>query len=345
MEGNSANTLKVPAWGIFIISIGVVLYLAKSIFIPIVLAIIASFLLAPAVKYLKKFRIPSTVGSFLILLLFSTLMVTASNYLADPVGVWVDRLPAELTHIEDKLLIFKSSIANMRATTDKFGEIAATGNNAPTREVVVRGPNMLFILLDNTQSFLVSVISFVMLLYFLLAFGDSTLNSANQYWGSKESSATVIRIVQTAQQQVGHYLLLITAINIGLGVLVTLTMWALGMPNPIVWGASATVLNYIPYVGPAINLVIITLVSLLTFNHLSQILMPPLFVVLLNMVEGQFMQPLFVGKMFTINPILIFLFVLFWGWLWGMAGIFMAVPLLMIMKIVFDQTHQTRDTA
>lgn len=342
MNGNAANTLKVPAWGMFIISMGVVLYLAKSIFIPIVLAIIASFLLAPAVNYLKKFRIPSTVGSFLILLLFSTFMVTAANYLADPVSVWVERLPAELTHIEDKLLIFKSSIANMRETTDKFGEIAAAGNNAPAREVVIRGPNMLFILLDNTQSFLVSGASFVMLLYFLLAFGDSTINRANQYWGSKESSATVIRIVQAAQHQVGHYLLLITAINIGLGVLVALTMWALGMPNPIVWGASATILNYIPYVGAAINLVIITLVSLLTFNHFGQILLPPLALVLLNLLE-EFVLPLFVGKLFTIDPILIFLFILLLGWLWGMAGIFMAVPLLMIMKIVFDQT-QARDT-
>lgn len=344
MEGNAANTLKVPVWGMFIISMGVVFYLAKSIFIPIILAIIASFLLAPAVNHLKKFHIPSTVGSFLILLLFSTVMVTAANYLADPVGVWVERLPAELRHIEDKLLTFKSSIANMRETTDKFGEIAATGSNAPVHEVVVRGPNMLFILLDNTQSFLVSVASFVMLLYFLLAFGDSTINSANHYWGSEESSATVIRIVQAAQQQVGHYLLLITAINIGLGVLVALAMWALGMPNPIVWGASATILNYIPYVGAAINLVIITLVSLLTFNHFGQILLPPLALVLLNLLE-EFVLPLFVGKLFIIDPILIFLFILLLGWLWGIAGIFMAVPLLMIMKIVFDQTHQARDSA
>lgn len=278
MKGNAVNALKIPAWGMFIISMGVVLYLAKSIFIPIVLAIIASFLLAPAVNHLKKLRIPSTVGSFLILLLFSTLMVTAINYLADPVGVWIERLPAELRHIEDKLFLFKSSIANMRETTDKFGEIAATGSNTTIREVVVSGPNILFILLDNTQSFLVSVISFVMLLYFLLAFGDSTINSANQYWGSKESSATVIRIVQAAQQQVGHYLLLITAINIGLGVL----------------------------------------------------------------VAEEFVLPLFVGKLFIIDPILIFLFILFLGWLWGITGIFMAVPLLMIMKIVFDQI-QARD--
>lgn len=343
MKGNAVNALKIPAWGMFIISMGVVLYLAKSIFIPIVLAIIASFLLAPAVNHLKKLRIPSTVGSFLILLLFSTLMVTAINYLADPVGVWIERLPAELRHIEDKLFLFKSSIANMRETTDKFGEIAATGSNTPAREVVLRGPNLLYVLLDNTQSFLVSVISFVMLLYFLLAFGDSTINSANRYWGSQNSSAMVIRIVTTAQQQVGHYLLLITAINISLGILVALIMWGLGMPNPIVWGASATILNYIPYVGVAINIVIITLVSSLTFNSIGQILLPPLALVLLNLLE-EFVLPLFVGKMFIIDPILIFIFILFLGWLWGVPGIFMAVPVLMIMKIVFDQT-QARDSA
>ncbi|UOG90992.1 MAG: AI-2E family transporter [Candidatus Thiothrix sulfatifontis] len=338
MEGNAANTLKIPAWGIFIISMGVVLYVAKAILIPMTLAVIASFLLTPAVNYLQKFRIPSTVSSFLILLLFFTLLLTAINYLADPVSVWVERLPAELRYMEGKLILFKSAITDMWAMTDRSATIMVAGNNPPMHDVMVGGSNILFTLLDNTQSFLVSIISFALLLYFLLAFGDSIINSANRYWGSQESSAMVIRIVTTAQQQVGHYLLLITAINVSLGVLVALTMWGLGMPNPIVWGASATILNYIPYVGVAINIVIITLVSSLTFNHIGQILLPPLVLVLLNLLE-EFVLPLFVGKVFTINPILIFLFILFLGWLWGMAGIFMAVPLLMIIKIVFDQTQ------
>ncbi|QQZ27310.1 AI-2E family transporter [Thiothrix subterranea] len=229
MEGNAANNLKIPVWGIFIISMGVVLYVAKAIFIPMTLAIIASFLLTPAVNYLQKFRIPSTVSSFLILLLFFTLLLTAINYLADPVSVWVERLPAELRHMEGKLILFRSAITDMWAMTDKSATIMVAGNNPPMHDVMVGGSNILFTLLDNTQ-------------------------------------------------------------------------------------------------------------SSLTFNHIGQILLPPLALVLLNLLE-EFVLPLFVGKVFTINPILIFLFILFLGWLWGMAGIFMAVPLLMIIKIVFDQTQ------
>jgi predicted PurR-regulated permease PerM len=111
------------------------------------------------------------------------------------------------------------------------------------------------------------------------------------------------------------------------------------MPNPVIWGISAALLNYIPYIGPAINMAIVLAVSLLTFNNLGAVLLPPALLLLLNIIEGQFVQPIFAGRMFIINPILIFISVLFWGWLWGVAGVFLAVPILMILKISIDHTR------
>ncbi|MEZ5480099.1 MAG: AI-2E family transporter [Thiolinea sp.] len=156
------------------------------------------------------------------------------------------------------------------------------------------------------------------------------------FWRGTSYRLSLLRVARDVQQTISRYLLLVTLINIGLGLAVALTMWLIGIPNPLLWGAAATLLNYIPYFGPAVNLVLVGMVSALTFSNPGQIALAPLSLLMLNLLEGQFVQPLFVGRMFTINPIIIFIFILFWGWLWGVAGIFMAVPILVIIKIILD---------
>lgn len=339
------NRIKIPLWGLFSLAILAVLYFAQSIFIPISLALLGSFLLLPAVQFLRKFHVPSSLSAALIVLMLSSVVAVGINYLAQPVGLWMDRLPTEMRQLEKKLLVFKDSIENVQETTEKFSDIATTNSSQSksAQEVVVRGPNILFMLLDSTQSFIIGLLSFLVLLYFLLAYGHSLMREAGRLWMSRGYRKVSFRIARRVQQQVSHYLLLITAINLVLGCLVAFAMWLTGMPNPILWGVSAALLNYIPYVGPFINLFIVTLVSIITFDHVAQIVLPPMVLLILNLLEGQIVQPTFVGRMFTINPAIVFIFILVWGWLWGMAGIFMAVPILVIIKIVVDMSKELRD--
>ena len=341
MRTASLRNVYIPLWGLFIISLLGVLYFAKAIFIPVFLAVLASFVLMPAVRLLQKLHIPRALGSALILGIFSLVIIITFNLLAEPACMWFERLPTEIHQIEKKVSIFKSSIENMQETTQKFEEITSINQQGkPAPQVVVKSPNMLFTLLDSTQSLVLGVLSFTVLLFFLLAFGDSLARNISKLWSNHSDRAAMIGIARDARTQISHYLLLVTLINIGLGIFVTVLMWAVDMPNPLVWGASATILNFIPYLGPAINLGIVAMVALLTFDTPARIFLPPLALLGLNMLEGQFVQPLFVGRMFTINPIMVFLSVLGWGWLWGMAGVFMAVPLLMIGKIVWDQSRE-----
>lgn len=157
---------------------------------------------------------------------------------------------------------------------------------------------------------------------------------------NKRHSLILISIAREARIQISYYLLVITLINIVLGCLISLVAWATGLPNPLVWGVSGALLNYIPYLGPAINIGIVALVSLLSFDTISQILLPPLLLLGINIIEGQVVQPLTVGRVFTINPVIIFLSIILWGWLWGIAGVFMAVPILMIVTITFRQSQK-----
>ncbi len=336
--------LTTPVWGMFFLTLLAVFYFAKAIIIPIFLAIFTAFLLNPMVAFIKKrFLIPRPIGAGLLLLFLFSAFVLAANYLAEPAGIWLDRLPRELKQTEKKLSFFKKTIENVQETTDNLNKIAkvkASPNQTPT--VVVRGPSLFNRVLDSTQSFLIGISSYIVLLYFLLGFSKALARDVGSFLQNKTYSLALIRIAREAQAQISYYLLVITIINIFLGVSIALIAWVTGLPNPFVWGAVGAVLNYIPYLGASLNIGIISLVSLLTFSTPSSIILPPLILLGVYFIEGQILQPLTVGKVFTINPVAIFLSILLWGWLWGVAGIFMAVPILMVVIIAIQYSNKFR---
>lgn len=337
VQMNGIRGLQIPLWGLFIIAVLAVLYLAKSVFIPIFLAVVFSFVLMIPVNLLEKIRIPPSLGALIVLLAtLGGFSVLAYN-MYDPIRVWVERFPNEIQNIETKIEELRSSFNEVQKTTEEIDQTITdlTGSavkSPDTQEVVVKSGSRLYILMDNTQAFIVGFMFFLLLLYFLLAFGELMIKSLMMTWQDRAHRITFLRITQASQFQISHYLLLITLINIGLGIITALGMWMIGMPTPLLWGVSASLLNYIPYLGPLINMILVSFVGLITFDHISTAMLPALLILGLNIIEGQVIQPLFVGRMFTINPVFVFISVAFWGWLWGVAGMFMAVPLLMILN-------------
>ncbi len=337
VQMNGIRGLQIPLWGLFIIAVLAVLYLAKSVFIPIFLAVVFSFVLMIPVNLLEKIRIPPSLGALIVLLAtLGGFSVLAYN-MYDPIRVWVERFPNEIQNIETKIEELRSSFNEVQKTTEEIDQTITdlTGSavkSPDTQEVVVKSGSRLYTLMDNTQAFIVGFMFFLLLLYFLLAFGELMIKSLMMTWQDRAHRITFLRITQASQFQISHYLLLITLINIGLGIITALGMWMIGMPTPLLWGVSASLLNYIPYLGPLINMILVSFVGLITFDHISTAMLPALLILGLNIIEGQVIQPLFVGRMFTINPVFVFISVAFWGWLWGVAGMFMAVPLLMILN-------------
>ena len=338
---DKSSSLKVPVWGLFVISLMSALYFAKSIFIPIFMATLIAFLLSPIVKLMSRYFIPRALGSALLIIVATTVISFLINYLSEPMGTWVERLPQAIGQIEEKLSPFRESIETVQKTTETVEKIASvSGSGQEEKAVVTQGPNIFYTLLDGTQELLISSLSFIVLLYFMLGFGHSLTDKIGSFFGDQSIKSKVLRVSEKVQGKVSRYLLLITTINVVLGAAAAMAMWLTGMPNPLLWGVSTALFNFIPYLGPAMNLFIVAMVSLLTFDSLTQSLIPPALILMLNLLEGQFVQPLFVGKLFTINPVVIFLFVLVWGWMWGIAGMFMAVPLLVIAKIILDEKKE-----
>jgi predicted PurR-regulated permease PerM len=150
----------------------------------------------------------------------------------------------------------------------------------------------------------------------------------------REHRLAALHTMREIEADLGAYLVTATAINVGLGICATIVLYLIGVPNAYLWGLMATVLNFIPYIGPAIMLVVLFVVGLVTFPSLGYAVLPPAAFLCLTTVEGQYLTPTIIGRRLELNPFLLFLGVAFWTWLWGPFGAFLSVPILIICMVV-----------
>ncbi|MCB1756210.1 MAG: AI-2E family transporter [Gammaproteobacteria bacterium] len=333
--------IQVPVWGLFMLAVLALLYFAQALLIPVALALLFAMILSPIVHKLSGWRIPRPASSLITVLLFFLALFTLGNYLAEPLASWGERLNLESSSLEQKFKGIRDSLQEVRETTKNLEKMADVASDQRAM-VVVEGPSLSSLLMDSTQSFLIGLLYFVILLYFFLAFGDILVNRCMALADKTRAGKTIHRIRNNIQCDVSRYLSIITLINIGLGLATTLVMYLLDMPNPALWGTLLAVLNYFPYVGPALAVTIIAFISAVSFDSLNQIWPAPAAAMVLTIIEGQLLQPVLVGTVFQLNPILVFLSIIGWGWLWGIAGVIIAIPMLITLKVALDQNPGTR---
>jgi predicted PurR-regulated permease PerM len=321
-----------------IIALGATLYVARAVLMPIVLALLLSFLLAPAVQGLTQLRLPEPLGAAVVLLAIVGVVGLGTYGLWEPATQWIQQLPKSVRQIEARMRPVKQSVEELRETTQKVEEMAQVGSDTvpTTVQVNVQRPSLTGMVINQTLSLLATVGAVTILLYFLLASGDLFLLKLVRVLPRLEDKKIAVAIVHEVRHDISHYLLTVALINTGLGAAVGLTMWWLGMPNPVLWGVMAGGFNFIPYLGAVSSAIILTLVALLTFDGLGQALLVPGVFMGLTTLEGFFVTPMIVGHRLTLNPVAIFIWLTFWGWLWGVPGMLLAVPLLATLKIVCD---------
>jgi len=181
-----------------------------------------------------------------------------------------------------------------------------------------------------------AIVVTIILLYFLLASGNLFLQKLVRVLPRFKEKRTAVTIVHQIEKDVSLYLLTVTMTNACLGVAVGAAMYGLGMPNPALWGVMVGCFNFIPYLGDIASTTVLTLVASLTFDQLGRILLVPAVFFALTSLEGMIVTPLVVGNRLSLNPVAIFIWLLLWGWLWGIPGTLLAVPLLAITKIICD---------
>lgn len=327
---------------LLLLAVLTVLYLARDLILPIVAALILSLVFLPLVRGMRKIFIPRALGSGLIVLSLLASLTSGFYYLAEPASVWLDKAPQSLREIDSKLRSVTGSVnsvatatAQVQVITDKFTNGDETKKKP--REVIVREPTMASIFFYSARNFTVSLISMLVLLYFLLASGDLFLRKTIAATPKFSDKKREVDIAQQVEAAVSRYLFTVTFINVSLGCVVGLAMYLLGVPNPILWGVMVAALNFIPYIGDIVSFTVLSIVGLLSFDQLWQSLLVPGVFYLLTAIEGYLITPLIVSRRLSLNPVVIIVSVLFWGWMWGVPGALLAVPILVVLKTLCDR--------
>jgi predicted PurR-regulated permease PerM len=325
---------SVAITGLFLLAIFYTIYFLRSLLLPLVLALLLSFLLRPIVRGLARLKIPPLIGAALLLLSLVGALGYGVSFLAAPAAGWIEKAPYSLRQLQQRLTPIKKPMAQVAQASGAIEKLtAAESAPAKTPTVEVRQHPITDRIFANTSGLLVSTLTMVILLYFMLAYDEVFLAKLIKLMPTLSDKKRAVTIAHEIQGQISRYLFTITMINIGLGIAVGTAVGFLGLPNPMLWGVLVTLLNFIPYLGAFAGICIMLLAALLSFNSLGFALIFPATYLALATIEGNFITPVVMGRSLTLNPVLVLLSLMFWGWIWGVVGVILAVPILATFKI------------
>jgi predicted PurR-regulated permease PerM len=323
---------SVALTGLFILAIFYTIYFLRAVLLPIVLAWLLSYLLRPIVRTLSRIKIPPMLGAALILLALLSIVTLGVSALATPAAGWLAKAPSGLQELQQKLLPMKRSMAEVAKASGEIEKLATPDSTSKLAVEVKRHPitEMLYL---RTPEFISSMILLVILLFFLLAYDGVFIGKLIRLLPSFSDKKRAVSIAQDIESQVSRYLFTVTIINCCLGIAVGTTVGLLGLPNPVMWGVMVAILNFVPYLGALTGIICMTIGAILSFDSLGYALIFPAVYLGFGALEGNFITPWVMGRSLTLNPVLILLSLVFWGWMWGIAGVIIAVPILAAFKI------------
>jgi predicted PurR-regulated permease PerM len=330
-----APSLARALTALVLLAVGALLYFGRVAFVPVALAVLFALVLSSAVEALHRLRVPRALGALLIVGTLLGAFAMAADALVSPAQHWLAGAPKVLQSVERRLRPAEGVMHRLQAVTTRAGALTnplppgapAAAPAAP--EAALTEAEMV----TATGATLTSLAAGVILTVFLLSGGPPMLARMAAALTTNLQAAHALRVIEALRRELGRYYGTIALINLGLGVATGAAMMGLGVPNPVLWGAMAALLNFIPYVGSATTLTVLTIVAVVSFDSTGRILAVAGTFLALATLEGQVVQPLLVGRRLELNPILVFLAVWFGGWFWGVAGIVIAVPALVALKV------------
>lgn len=339
MDANKAN------WATKTIALLAILYtlqVARDVMLPITLALIFALLLAPAVSRLQTLGLPRSVGAVCIMTIGLSTIGVGIYALATPANEWLQRVPEAVDVLRNQLSSVNTDSTNVDAASRSIDSLAQefSASDPQITQVVIADAGWRSELGEIAKNFGVYGTLSIILLFFLLTSGHALMKRFIHSLPNQKDKATVTQIAELAQIQMSRYLLTITAVNVAVGSITAVALWFADFPDPALWGAIAALLRYIPYLGVSMTLLLFTIVSAVTYSNPAAILAAPLLYGLFTAFTGQFIDPFVHGLRFSLNPIVVFLWIFFWGWLWGAPGVLLAVPLLTLFQVVCQHTER-----
>ncbi|MCX5570090.1 AI-2E family transporter [Kaistia nematophila] len=311
---------------LLVLAVLTVCYFASDIILPIVLAIVLKLLFQPAMRLLEQLRVPRSLAALMLILTVFGVIVGVGAALSGPATAWGEKLPDGVQRLEERLKFLSQPIGALQKFLHQFDGPATGGG----------GPTLAETLMKGTQHFASGFFETILILFFLLVSGDTFLRRMVEIVPSFGDKRRVVDLSQQIEENVSAYLVTITLMNGAVGVATGLAMWACGLGDPVLWGAVAFFLNYVPIMGPLVGVGLFLLAGLLTIDPLWQALLPAGLYLAIHIVEGEAITPMLLARRFTLNPVLVIISLIFWFWMWGVPGAVLAVPMLAIAKIICD---------
>lgn len=336
--GSGGSPLRALTIGIVILAVlgvAVALYLGRVVLLPLATAVMLSLVLRPIVRALARWGFPNPLSALILVALISGGVVGVVFSLSGPAQEWLKEAPHALRQLQYRIGELKQPIEDVRTATKQVEKLGDIGDEDATKVVVqnVDLPGRIAVELRETT---IGVFTTLITLFFVLGWGRRLYRNlviALPHFGNRR---TIVGIAQEIEQSVSVYLSTITAINLILGAVVALVLYLLGMPNPALWGLLTAIFNYVPYLGPAMTALVLSFVALTTYPTIGEAAIVPLVFLMITSIEGYVITPMAVGSRLTLNPLVIFVSLIFWFWIWGIIGGLLTVPLLVCGKIAAE---------
>jgi predicted PurR-regulated permease PerM len=308
-------------------------------FLPLTAAIVIAIALVPLLEWLERRGLPSLAASTVSLLTFVMLVNAALAIVILPATGWFARLPESLPRIQNNIAPLINFYTAFQKFVDRTLQSVASGTEATAQAMAAQAPtSVVDYFISSAPAAAIQLFFALLVVFFFLSSWTRLRRGTIRRRGSFDGALRTARLIQNVVDATADYLGTITIINVMLGVLVALMLWAIGMPSPLMWGGLVALCNYVPYLGPIIAAILLALGGLMTFDLVFWALMPSLIFIAAHLVEANILTPLVLGRRLTINPLLILVSLSFWGWVWGAPGALLAVPLLLIFQTILATT-------
>ncbi|SEG22746.1 AI-2E family transporter [Halopseudomonas aestusnigri] len=338
------------------------LYFAKTLLLPVVVAALFALLLSPLVALFKRFHVPRTFSALLLLTAVGGPFTLLGAQLAEPAEKWVKRLPELSAQLSQELDAFGRRLAPTQAPAPQEAEesdglrlfgwfreekaapapasASASGNDPALSDRVMQGGMEVMVkALGATPAVLAQFFTFLVLVLFMLIFGPSLYSTFIRVLPQVRDKHAATELLEQVQRELSRYILTVSLINTLLGAVTAAVLSLMGVEDALLWGVMVGLLNFAPYVGPVIGMLVLCLAGVLQYGPSLGALLPALVFFCINLVEAQFITPTVLGQRMRLHPLVLMLWLILWGWLWGVVGVLIAVPLLVCLKLAADRLN------
>ncbi|HWC72715.1 MAG TPA: AI-2E family transporter [Gemmatimonadales bacterium] len=320
------------------------LAVGREFFLPVALALCFHALLRPLVRSFERMGVPSALGATVVVLGLLGIMVVGGFALSGPVSNFVERAPTSITTAREKLRAMGrpfTRVSDAASGQPQSGGAksppATSPTPAPAPAVQPPIPPAVTAVLGSASLIVAGLVEVLLILFLMLAAGDMLFRKLVKVVPGPDEKRTVSDVFHQTESIVARYLIVTAIINIGQGIAVGLAMWAIGMPDPFMWGLLTFALEFIPYLGGAINVGLLLITGFTVFSGVGKVLLAPALYLVITTLQNNVVSPYAYGGRLKLSPLAVLLFALFWWFIWGIPGAFLSIPIAATLKVLGDQ--------